>query len=186
MAFLHTCDCSNVPGASGPGVPLCTIVPRDVHFKKNKLRWFLPTPDEFDSSKLPPLAWYAHRSVTTIWNWGNPPKKNRPQYDSIRGGSGYSVNDEGGTFNLSAWMEAVEPTLCCYDLAAITQLASAVCLTSDQEEMLASTWIFQQPTGYVKEGPLYGQPAQDNNNPFWRAPCGLFSSLSLSFLKFGY
>ena len=36
MAFLHTCDCSNVPGASGPGVPLCTIVPRDVHFKKKK------------------------------------------------------------------------------------------------------------------------------------------------------
>ena len=36
MAFLHTCDCSNVPGASGPGVPLCTIVPRDLHFKKKK------------------------------------------------------------------------------------------------------------------------------------------------------
>ena len=36
MAFLHTCDCSNVPGASGPGVPLCTIVSRDVHFKKKK------------------------------------------------------------------------------------------------------------------------------------------------------
>ena len=26
----------NVPGALGPGVPLCTLVPRDVQFKKKK------------------------------------------------------------------------------------------------------------------------------------------------------
>ena len=36
MAFLHTRECSNVPGVSGPGVPLCTIVPRDVQSKKKK------------------------------------------------------------------------------------------------------------------------------------------------------
>ena len=143
------------------------------------LRWFLPTPDEFDSITLPPLAWYAQRSVMKVWTWSNPPQNNRPQYDSIRGGSGYGVSGEGGTFNLSAWMKAVEPTLCCYDLAAIVQLASAVCLTPNQEEMLASTWIFQQPTGYVKEGPLYGQSAQDNNNPFWRGPGRLLSSVFL-------
>ena len=36
--ILHKCVCFNVPGAIGPGVPLCTLVPRDVQFKKKKKR----------------------------------------------------------------------------------------------------------------------------------------------------
>ena len=43
MAFLHMCACFNVPGAFGPGVPLCTVVPRDVHFKKKKKMMNLDT-----------------------------------------------------------------------------------------------------------------------------------------------
>ena len=35
--FLHKCVCFNVPGAYGPGVPLCTLVPRDVQFKKKRV-----------------------------------------------------------------------------------------------------------------------------------------------------
>ena len=162
---------------SGPTIPPSPTIRTRVDFNAiypvTLLRWFIPTPDELDSATLPPLAWYAERSVLKVWSWNNPPHPDRPKYDSINGGSGFGVGKKGGTFNLSAWMEAVEPTLCCYDLAAIVQLASAVCLTPNQDEMLASTWIYQTPTGYVKEGPLYGQPEQNNNNPFYLNSGGL-------------
>ena len=40
MAFLHMYACFNVPGTFGPGVALCTVVPRDIHFKNKQKKTF--------------------------------------------------------------------------------------------------------------------------------------------------
>ena len=46
VIIIFSCVAFNVPGAIGPGVPLCTLVPRDVQFKKKK-------------KKKPPLPLYG-------------------------------------------------------------------------------------------------------------------------------
>ncbi|KAI9741653.1 MAG: hypothetical protein M1834_000037 [Cirrosporium novae-zelandiae] len=101
-------------------------------------------------------AWYAKRAMEIIWDWGNPHRDNRPMYASIAQPSRYGMGFCGGSFQLGDWFRNRYPHVICFDLAAITQCACALLVDDGGREILDSTWVFQQPNGYIKPGILYG------------------------------
>ena len=52
MVSLHICVCFNVLGAEGPGVPLCTVVPRDVPILFNNKKMSLLTVQDLGTLRI--------------------------------------------------------------------------------------------------------------------------------------
>ncbi|KAJ5190131.1 uncharacterized protein N7498_009116 [Penicillium cinerascens] len=112
------------------------------------------------------LRWYIYFMVANIWNLGNgnPPIP----YDSNLGASGFNMNDTGGVFALTQWIQGPPNTCNSLDLAAVLQLGCSIALSPTGSEILRSTWVFQYPRGYILNGELFGQPQFIGcNNPFY-------------------
>lgn len=103
-----------------------------------------------------------------IWSW--PQDNLGPRYDNQDGASKYGMGGLGGYFALAEWLVRSHGTCNCYDLAGISQLACALLIDERGLEVLNSKWVYQNPNGFIKIGPLYGRLGVDCNNPFWGNP----------------
>ncbi|KAF8535925.1 hypothetical protein BDD12DRAFT_808187 [Trichophaea hybrida] len=153
--------------------------PQDVHvnfegaYPIGLFRMFLPSPSEIASipKGKAPNDWYVQRSMNRIWNWsGNKdvPVRVPFRYDVVGGIANFGVGAFGGSFRLKRFLDNMFYNVNCYDLAALAQLACSILLDWDGTEVLMSSWVFQQPCGYINSGQLFGWPEYpDCNNPFW-------------------
>jgi hypothetical protein len=136
-------------------------------------RMFLPSPGEIASipNGKAPNDWYVQRSMNRIWNWsGNKdvPVRVPFRYDVVGGMANFGVGAFGGSFRLKRFLDNMFYNVNCYDMAALAQLACSILLDWDGTEVLMSSWVFQQPCGYINSGQLFGWPEYpDCNNPFW-------------------
>lgn len=110
--------------------------------------------------------------MDSIWSWGTPHQLGKPRFDCKGGAASYNVNALGGYFDLQRWLADCSPSGTCnsYDLAAISQLACALLIDAEGNELVRSKWVLQAPTGFILPGTLYGRETIPNcNNPFFEA-----------------
>lgn len=170
---------SRAAAPDGPSVPTParqnTRVDLSPGYPIALFRWFSPNPTEFlNVTQNDILNFYIARAMIKIWTW--PDANLSPRYDVVGGASKYGVGVFGGSFSLVDWMNKKFPTLNCYDLAGISQLACAILVNQNGDEIVDSHWVLQFPNGYVNPGPLYGWNRVNDgrnhmacNNPFWAA-----------------
>lgn len=138
------------------------------------LRNFLPNPlEQNDVPNVQSIQsygpWYVDRCMRRIWSW--PQVDNAgPRYDNQHGAPKYGMTDLGGYFALAEWLARVHGTCNCYDLAGISQLACVLLIDENGVEVLNSKWVYQNPNGFIKTGPLYGRLDVNCNSPFWENP----------------
>ncbi|ORX96589.1 hypothetical protein BCR34DRAFT_593794 [Clohesyomyces aquaticus] len=139
-------------------------------------RLFFPAPPDIPQGGTPLMPWYFQRVMRTIWGLGlainpNTAATQHLAYEIEHGAPTYVDDYLGGQFELRRLIRTTFPTMNCYDLAALAQLAIVIFQDSGGAELALSRWIFCDNYGYINPGPLFGWPQYPNcNNPFFARP----------------